>query len=148
MIRTATADDIVPTVALAQAFHNETSYASTEFAPAKVTALFEGLISEERGVLLVAEECGERIGFLAGGIGQDYFGEGLFAFEYGVYVVPSRRGGLAGPRLVQRFLQWSDGLGIRRKHMAISTGIATDRTGALYEHLGATNSGALYSWGL
>ncbi|MCY1197248.1 hypothetical protein D9M72_86100 [compost metagenome] len=148
MIRTATADDIVPTVALAQAFHNETAYASTEFAPAKVTALFEGLIAEERGLLLVAEEGGERIGFLAGGIGEDYFGDGLFAFEYGVYVVPARRGGMAGPRLVQHFLRWSDDLGIRRKHMAISTGIATERTGALYEHLGATNSGALYSWGL
>ncbi|AZS78843.1 GNAT family N-acetyltransferase [Achromobacter spanius] len=147
MIRVATLQDVPAVVALAQAFHRESAYRNTEFLPSKVTDLFSGLLDEPRGTLLVAEEGGVLIGFLSGGIGQDYFGDGLFAFEHGVYVVPERRGGMAGPRLVQAFLSWAEGLGVPRKHMAISTGIATERTGALYQHLGGENTGALYSWG-
>ncbi|CUJ67405.1 GNAT family N-acetyltransferase [Achromobacter sp. 2789STDY5608628] len=148
MIRTATPDDVPAAVLLAQAFHNESAYRARGFSPQKVTSLFTGLLAEERGVLLVADYGGDLIGFVAGGIGQDYFGDDLFAFEYGVYVTPARRGGMAGPNLVKAFLRWADDLGVARKHMAISTGIATDRTGELYKHMGGADSGSLYSWGL
>lgn len=148
MIRVATSYDVPAAVLLAKAFHSETAYRSSKFSVEKVTTLFSGLLSEERGVLLVADDGGELIGFIAGGVGQDYFGDDLFAFEYGVYVVPARRGGLAGPHLVRAFLRWADDIGVTRKHMAISTGIVTDRTGELYKLMGGTDSGSLYSWGL
>lgn len=148
MIRVATLQDVPAAVLLAQAFHAESAYRTSEFMPGKVTELFSGLLAEPRGTLLVVEEGGDLVGFLAAGIGQDYFGDDLFAFEYGVYVTPDRRGGLAGPGLVRAFLRWADGLGVARKHMAISTGIATDRTGDLYLTLGAKSCGALYTWGM
>lgn len=148
MIRVATLQDVPAAVLLAQAFHAESAYRASEFLAGKVTDLFTGLLAEPRGTLLVADEGGGLVGFLAGGIGQDYFGDDLFAFEYGVYVTPERRGGMAGPGLVRAFLRWADDLGVTRKHMAISTGIATVRTGDLYMHLGAEDSGALYTWGL
>lgn len=146
-IRHATQADIPAAVLLAQAFHAETTWRAEVFDPAKVTTLFEALTEAEVGCLLVVEHQGALVGFAAGAIGDNYFGPGQFAFEYGVYLDPAHRGGISGPRLVQAFLDWADGLGVAHKHMAISTGITADRTGALYQRLGGREAGKLYTWG-
>lgn len=147
-IRHATLAEVPVTVMLAQAMHAETAYRNLEFDQAKVTELFTRLVQDEPGCLLVVEKDDVLVGFLAGGIGEDYFGPGQFAFEFGVYLDPRHRGGVCGARLVQAFLAWADSLGVHRKHMAVSTGITTDRTGALYEKLGAERAGNLYTWGM
>ncbi|CAO3887011.1 GNAT family N-acetyltransferase [Achromobacter mucicolens] len=148
MIRHATLADVERLAELARDFHAETRFRDLNFNLDKVVVLFAGLVEEENGLLLAAERDGALIGFLAGGIGEDYFGDDRFSFEYGVYVAPPHRGTIAGAHLARAFLRWSDERGARYKNMAISTDITTDRTGALYESLGGKNVGNLYSWGL
>ncbi len=147
MIRAATFQDIPVAVALAEAMHGETSYRSQRFDWPTVVELFHQLIIIPEGCLFVAEQDDELVGFLAGGIGKNYFGPDLFAFEYGVYLKPGYRRGMAGARLAQTFLDWADSKGVPNKHMAVSTGIETERTGQLYQHLGAREAGRLYTWG-
>lgn len=148
MIRPATLADVERLAELARDFHAETRFRDLNFNLDKVVVLFAGLVEEENGLLLAAERDGELVGFVAGGIGEDYFGDDRFSFEYGIYVKPAHRGSIAGAHLAREFLRWSDERGARYKNMAISTDITTDRTGALYERLGGKNVGNLYSWGL
>ena len=148
MIRHATLADVERLAELARDMHAESRFRELNFNLDKVVVLFAGLVEEENGLLLAAERDGDLVGFVAGGIGEDYFGDDRFSFEYGVYVAPAHRGSMAGPHLAREFLRWSDERGARYKNMAISTDITTDRTGALYERLGGKNVGNLYSWGL
>ncbi|SIT25385.1 GNAT family N-acetyltransferase [Achromobacter sp. MFA1 R4] len=148
MIRHATLADVERLAELARDMHAESRFRELNFNLDKVVVLFAGLVEQENGCMLAVEVGGELVGFLAGGIGEDYFGDDRFSFEYGVYVAPAYRGSMAGPRLVAEFLEWSDERGARYKNMAITTDITTDRTGALYERFGGTNVGNLYSWGL
>lgn len=148
MIRHATLADVERLAELARDMHAESRFRCLNFNLDKVIVLFAGLVEQENGILLAAERDGALIGFLAGGIGEDYFGDDSFSFEYGVYVAPAHRGSIAGARLVGKFLTWSDERGARYKNMAITTDISTERTGALYERFGGKDVGKLYSWGL
>jgi GNAT superfamily N-acetyltransferase len=129
MIRHATHSDINALLPLAAAMHAESRFHALDFDQNKMRALFEHLV-------------------LAGGLAQDFFGNTVAAFEYGVYVAPTRRGSMDGVRLVKTYLAWARGRGAVYINMGVTTGVTTDRTGALYERLGARKVGDLYSWGL
>lgn len=148
MIRHATLADVERLAELARDMHAESRFRDLNFNLDKVVVLFAGLAEQENGCMLAVDIGGELVGFLAGGIGEDYFGDDTFSFEYGVYVAPSHRGSMAGPHLVREFLAWSDARGARYKNMAITTDITTGRTGALYERFGGQNVGNLFTWGL
>ena len=148
MIRHANLADVERLAELARDMHAESRFRDLDFNLDKVVVLFAGLVEQENGLLLAAERDGVLVGFLAGGIGEDYFGDDRFSFEYGVYVAPEHRGSMAGPHLVREFLSWSEERGARYKNMAITTDITTERTGALYVRLGGRDVGKLYSWGL
>ena len=148
MIRHATLADVERLAELARDMHAESRFRELDFNLDKVVVLFAGLVEEDNGILLAAEREGVLIGFVAGGIGEDYFGDDIFSFEYGIYVVPAHRGSMAAPHMVRDFLAWSDERGARYKNMAITTDITTGRTGALYERFGGKDVGKLYSWGL
>jgi GNAT superfamily N-acetyltransferase len=148
MIRHATHSDINALLPLAAAMHAESRFHALDFDQNKMRALFEHLAGNENGCLLTVEHDGALHGVLAGGLAQDFFGNTVAAFEYGVYVAPTRRGSMAGVRLVKTYLAWARGRGAVYINMGVTTGVTTDRTGALYERLGARKVGDLYSWGL
>lgn len=148
MIRHATPTDIPALLTLAKTMHAESRFTILDFDMQKMRSLFEHLEAHENGALLMAESAGTAIGFVAAGIAQDYFGNSVMAFEYGVYVAPAHRGSMAGVRLIKTFLAWARERGVDYINMGVTTGVTTDRTGALYERLGAKKVGDLYSWGL
>lgn len=148
MITHATQEDIPALLAMAAAMHAESRFNVLDFDTQKMRPLFEHLASHENGCLLMAQRDGIAIGFVAAGIAQDFFGQSLMAFEYGVYVVPEHRGSMAGVQLVKTFLCWARARNVHYINMGVTTGVTTDRTGALYERLGAKKVGDLYSWGL
>lgn len=148
MIRAAELSDIAGLLPIAAAMHAESRFRGLDFQGEKMRALFEHLVQSENGCLLVVEHAGALHGVLAGGLAQDFFGETVAAFEYGVYVDPARRGSMDGVRLVKAYLAWARERGAVYINMGVTTGVTTDRTGALYEKLGARKVGDLYSWGL
>ncbi|TYL43910.1 GNAT family N-acetyltransferase [Dickeya sp. ws52] len=148
MIRPATKDDIPALVALGLQMHHESRYRVFSFDEEKCTALAEQLIDVPFGVVLVAEHGGVIVGWMGGGIAEQWFSHDRLAFEYGVFISKEHRGGSAGCRLVKAFIQWAKDTGATEIRMGITTGVNEDRTGALYQKLGFARAGQLYSMGV
>lgn len=146
MIRNATVGDIPALIELGTRMYLESRYAETSpFDEQKCTDLAKQLINAEFGVVLVVEESGQLVGWVAGGIGEQYFSHERMAFEYGVFIAAEHRGGTAGYRLVKAFIDWANNHGARVINMGITTGVHEERTGELYQRLGLARTGSLYS---
>lgn len=146
MIRNATVGDIPALIELGTRMYLESRYAETSpFDEQKCADLAKQLINAEFGVVLVVEESGQLVGWVAGGIGEQYFSHERMAFEYGVFIAAEHRGGTAGYRLVKAFIDWAKNHGARVINMGITTGVHEERTGELYQRLGLARTGSLYS---
>lgn len=146
MIRTATAGDIPALIELGTRMYLESRYSeNSPFDADKCAELAESLIYSPAGCVLVAEKDGQVIGWLGGGIAEQFFSRQLMAFEYGLFVVPEYRGGSAGPRLARAFIEWSKEHGAAVINMGITTGVHAELTGQLYSRLGLQRTGLLYS---
>ncbi|MFA4102314.1 GNAT family N-acetyltransferase [Serratia nevei] len=146
MIRNATAGDIPALIELGARMYLESRYAETSpFDEQKCAELAQHLIAAPDGCVLVAEHGGQVIGWMAGGIAEQWFSRKLMAFEYGLFIAPEHRGGSAGPRLAKTFIAWAADHGAAVINMGITTGVHEERTGAMYERLGLSRAGLLYS---
>ncbi|MFT4466003.1 MAG: N-acetyltransferase family protein [Sodalis sp. (in: enterobacteria)] len=129
MIRAATRDDIPALIAQGARMYQESRYAeNSPFNALKCADLADHLINADAGCVLVTEHNGQIIGWLAGGIGEQWFSRQLMAFEYGVFISPSHRGGSAGARLVKSFIAWAKYHGAAVINMGITTGVHEERT--------------------
>ncbi|HDL7643635.1 TPA: GNAT family N-acetyltransferase [Yersinia enterocolitica] len=146
MIRNATAGDIPALIELGARMYIESRYSqNSPFDEGKCADLARSLISSPGGCLLVAEKDDVVIGWLAGGIAEQWFSRQLMAFEYGLFIAPEHRGATAGPRLAKAFIAWAEDHGAVLINMGITTGVHEERTGDLYSRLGLHRSGLLYS---
>lgn len=146
MIRNATAGDIPALIELGTLMYLESRYSeNSPFDADKCAELAQNLIYSPSGCVLVAEKDGQIIGWLGGGIAEQFFSHQLMAFEYGLFVAPEHRGGSAGPRLARAFIDWSKEHGAAVINMGITTGVHAERTGQLYSRLGLQQTGLLYS---
>lgn len=146
MIRNATTADIPSLIELGTRMYLESRYsANSPFDADKCAELAKSLISSPAGCVLVAEKEGQVVGWLGGGIAEQFFSSQLMAFEYGLFVAPEHRGGSAGPRLARTFIDWAKDHGAAVINMGITTGVHAERTGALYSRLGLQLTGQLYS---
>jgi GNAT superfamily N-acetyltransferase len=146
MVRNAKAGDIPALIELGARMYIESRYSqNSPFDEEKCAELARNLISSPAGCLLVAEKDGAVIGWLAGGIAEQWFSRQLMAFEYGLFIAPEHRGGTAGPRLAKAFITWAEEHGAAIINMGITTGVHEERTGDLYSRLGLSRTGLLYS---
>ncbi|KFC08506.1 hypothetical protein GTGU_01423 [Trabulsiella guamensis ATCC 49490] len=124
----------------------ESRYAqNSPFDADKCAGLARDLITSPAGCVLVVEKDDRVIGWLAGGIAEQWFSRQLMAFEYGLFIAPEHRGGSAGPRLAKSFICWAEEHGAALINMGITTGVHEQRTGELYSRLGLSRTGLLYS---
>lgn len=136
-VRPAQADDVPAIVLLAYWMTSESPrFRRHGFSTVKARALVERLV--ELGGLFVAAEGKELIGFFAGVMNEHFLSEVKVAAEIGVYVLPSRRGTSAFPRLVRAFESWAKNNGAQEIAVGISTGVEPERTVCMYERLGYT----------
>jgi len=146
MIRPAYIEDIPALIVLGERMYLESRYTEhSKFCPDKCAALARQLITSESGCVLVAEKGGEVIGWMAGGIAEQYFSRRLMAFEYGLFISPEHRGSTAGARLVKAFIKWAGDNGAASVSMGITTGVHEERTGALYTRMGLQRTGSIYA---
>lgn len=146
MVRNATAGDIPALIELGTRMYLESRYSqNSPFDADKCAELARSLINSPAGCVLVAEKDDQVIGWLGGGIAEQWFSRQLMAFEYGLFIAPEYRGGSAGPRLARAFIGWAKDHGAALINMGITTGVHEDRTGELYSRLGLHRSGLLYS---
>lgn len=146
MIRHANTGDIPVLIELGMRMYLESQYADTSpFDEQKCADLAKQLIGSPVGCVLVAEKDGQIVGWMAGGIGEQWFSRKLMAFEYGLFIAPGQRGGSAAPRMVKAFIAWAKNNGAAVVNMGITTGVHEERTGTTYERLGLQRFGSLYS---
>jgi len=146
MVRNATAGDIPALIELGTRMYLESRYADTSpFDDQKCAELAGHLINAPSGCVLVAEKDGQIVGWMAGGIGEQWFSRKLMAFEYGLFIAPEHRGSSAAPRMVKAFIGWAKENGAAVVNMGITTGVHEERTGAMYGRLGLQRFGSLYS---
>ncbi len=142
MIRSATHEDIPRLVELGAIMHATTSYSHLPYSPEKTGAFLRSLI-DGAGVMFAAEVGGTIVGGMAGAITDQWFNDDLVAFEYCLFVEPSKRQGLVAMRMVLAFQEWARIKGAKEIHMGVTTGPGSARTARLYSRLGFKFRGPL-----
>jgi len=125
----------------------ESRYRTLPYNGVKFADLIRKLITNPAGLVVVAEKDGALIGAIAGMVTDHYFADAKIAYEFGLYVEPAQRGTLAGYRLAKAYIDWATEQGADQIDMGITTGIAEERTGKMYERLGLKHVGIIFSGG-
>lgn len=136
-IRTATHDDIGALLDIASAMHAESPrFSRLSFSTAKMMQLFLNLIESDAGLLLVAEQGGNITGGFAGMVAPHWFSDDLVASDFGVFILPEYRGGMAAVRMVRAYIAWAKKRSAKLIQLGISTGVMTGETVELYRAIG------------
>lgn len=142
MIRPAKHSDVPRLIELGTLLHATTSYSTMSFCPDKSAAFLHELINGQ-GVVFVAEVRGEVVGGMAGAVTDQWFSNDLIAYDYSLFVEPSKRNGVIAVRLIQAFKEWAKLKGAKQIYMGIGTGVSVEGTTRLYESQGLRNIGPL-----
>ncbi|WP_085701958.1 GNAT family N-acetyltransferase [Pseudomonas sp. B15(2017)] len=142
MIRPAKHSDVPRLVELAILLHSTSDYSTMAFCPEKTGAFFHELINGQ-GVIFVAEVDDVVVGGMAGGVIDQWFSHDLIAYDYSLFVEPSKRNGVLAVRLIQTFKEWARIKGAKQIHMGIGTGVNVESTTRLYESQGLRKIGPL-----
>jgi len=142
MIRPAKHSDVPRLIELGNILHATSNYASMNYCPEKSANFLHDLINGA-GVVFVAEVGGEVVGGMAGGVTDQWFSNDLIAYDYSLFVEPSKRNGVIAIRLIKTFQEWAKIKGAKQIHMGIGTGVNVEGTTRLYESQGLRNIGPL-----
>ena len=142
MIRPAKHSDVPRLIELGTLLHATTSYSTMSFCPDKSAVFLHELINGQ-GVVFVAEVRGEVVGGMAGAVTYQWFSNDLIAYDYSLFVEPSKRNGVIALRLIQAFKEWARLKGAKQIYMGIGTGVSVEGTTRLYESQGLRNIGPL-----
>lgn len=147
MIREATTKDIAEIIRLGEELR-ETSPFVANINPQKARKNLAFFINSKRCLVLVAEHHGEVVGFIVGGIADSWFSDQQMVTDTAFYVRPKYRSYSVG--MVKRLRSWGMQFPkVREITLGISTGLDPDeRTGRLYEHLGLTRVGGMFTQNL
>jgi GNAT superfamily N-acetyltransferase len=94
------------------------------------------LINGQNGVVFAAEIDGVVVGGMAGGIVDQWFNDDLIAYDYSIFIEPSRRSGITAIRLVKAFEEWARIKGAKIVQLGIGTKLNVEGTSKLYQSLG------------
>ncbi|MBD9459116.1 GNAT family N-acetyltransferase [Pseudomonas sp. PDM05] len=143
MIRPAKHSDVPRLIELGTLLHATTSYSTMSFCPDKSAAFLHELINGQQGVAFVAEIRGEVVGGLVAGVIDQWFSNDLIAYDYTLFIDPSKRHGITAIRLIQAFKEWAKIKGAKQIYMGIGTGVSVEGTTELYQSQGFRNIGPL-----
>lgn len=143
MIRPATEQDIPRLMELGALMHAESRFRTVEIVPAKLEQTLRAVIAQ--GGAFVAEQDGVVIGGFLGVVTEYFFSHERMACDLAIFVEPDRRGGIVAAGLIRTFRTWAARQGVKHLELGVSTGVHAEQTGALFERLGLTRQGALYT---
>jgi GNAT superfamily N-acetyltransferase len=149
MIRELNGNDIPAILEMGYDMYSNSSYAVTEWCPAKVAQLCVNLIQQPHMQAWVSEVNGKVVGMFFGMIQEHYFGPTLKSFDLLLYVRPENRGGSHAFKLVKTFIDWSICCGVREDQISVgvTTGDSGDSAVELYKRMGFVESGVILNKG-
>lgn len=147
MIRFATTADIDCIVQMGAAMHAESRFARLPYSIEKCQELVASTIANpEEMVGMVYEQDHAVIGVLLGFIDEHFFTNARVASDVLLYVIPERRGSMAGPRLLDYFTAWAKTKKADLIEVGISTGISVEKSSRLYQRLGYKPVGLVFEY--
>ena len=150
-IRFATLDDVPAFVELARRFHALTRFATYDYNPERVAQQLRATveIGQNRNgthCFFVAEDCqGKPVGGLIGCVEQHFFSDRLVASIIHYDVLPDKRMGGAGLRLLTAFRKWAENRGAVELNAGINSGTDLDKMDRFLCKLGFQPTGGNYS---
>jgi GNAT superfamily N-acetyltransferase len=147
-VRPAHVDDIDTIVEMGAQMVAESRYRGVTYAPEKVAAAMESVIAGNQGAGFVAEVDGAIVGGAFAFLTSPWFSRVPIACDLAVFVAPEHRRNGVAAQLVQAVLWWAKQIGVHHVDLSISTGVEAEATGRLYEKLGGSFVGGIYTWRL
>lgn len=147
-IRLAKMEDIPALVELGRAIHAVTRFKQFEFNPERVAGNLMAVIQDQRGIycFLVAEDAsGVAVGGLVGCLERHVFSDQLVATLVHYDVLPEKRMGGAGLRLLTAFRKWAENRGAFELSAGISSGTDLNKMDRFMRRLGFQLTGGNYS---
>jgi GNAT superfamily N-acetyltransferase len=150
IIRNATFFDIPELLTLADVYVTDevipTGVHSAEWEPELMAHNLMESIKGQSDIVLVACEGPTLVGYLwaASHILAPWSGVKVSS-DYLFYVIPSYRGTLTAMRIIKAYKEWALEQGCAEVRLSIASGIHPERTGALYEAMGFSQSGVVYN---
>lgn len=147
-IRFATAEDVPALVELGRFFHSLTRFKAYDFTAEKVAANLRGMIESKHGThccFVSQDRDGVLIGALIGCVESHFFSDKLVASLIHYDVLPERRMGGAGLRLLTAFKKWAENRGAFEVCVGVNSGVEIDRMDRFLKKLGFQMTGGNYS---
>lgn len=95
---------------------------------------------------LVAVQDGKLIGLFVGVVAPvHWWNQEKHGIDLILYVLPEHRGSTAAVKLLKAWEDCAKASGAKSVRISVASGFSTERTGRLYERLGYTQLGSLYS---
>ena len=153
-IRFATLEDVPAFVEMGKRFHENTRFRIYDYNPSRVADQLRAVIhvgQNEKGThcFLVAEDSqGQSIGGIIGCVEKHFFSDQLVATVIHYDVLPERRMGGAGFRLLAAFRKWAENRGAVELSAGVNSGVALEKMDRFLQRLGFRQTGGNYSLAL
>lgn len=149
MIREMTAGDVDVLVEMGSLMHDESLFKNTVYSPEKCRALGEVILSSDDMLGVVSLSDGQITGFFIGAIHEHYFSACLMSSDLLLYVLPDKRNGLTGVRLIKAYIEWARSRNIEDENIQLgeTAGIDSAVVAKLYGKIGFIPRGTIYRLG-
>lgn len=150
-IRFATPDDVPAFVELGRRFHAMTRFASYTYNPERVAQQLHAVIGigqNKNGThcFFVAEDSqGQPVGGIIGCVEQHFFSDRFVASVIHYDVLPEKRMGGAGLRLLAAFRKWAENRGAVELSAGVNSGVELEKMNRFLQRLGFLQTGGNYS---
>lgn len=149
-IRFATPEDLPSIVEVGQRFHAATRFAAYDYNSNRVANQLRAvLVNPGTHCLLVAADSeGNIVGLLIGCIERHIFSDQPVASVIHYDVLPEKRMGGAGVRLLTAFRKWAENRSAYELSAGVNSGVNLDQTDRFLRRLGFHLTGGNYSLAL
>lgn len=147
-IRFATLEDIPAFVEMARIFHELTRFKEYDYNPERVASNLQAIVENSRAAhcFFVAEDSsGKPVGGLIGCVESHFFSEKLVASLIHYDVLPEKRMGGAGLKLLTAFKKWAENRGAFELSVGINSGTDLQQMDSFLRKLGFEMTGGNYS---
>jgi N-acetylglutamate synthase-like GNAT family acetyltransferase len=150
-IRFATHEDIPVYVELGKQVHSTTRFKQYGYNEERMAQQLKAMVDDTKGThcFFIAEnDKGEPLGWLLGCIESHLFSEHAIASVISYGVVPNKRMGGVGLRLLTAFRKWAENRKAVEINAGVNSGVDLDKMDKFLRKLGFELTGGNYSLGL
>lgn len=136
--------DILVMETLARKMHAEGAFRRLDYDMSKVLAIGQQVLHDPNYFGVLCEHDDETIGLMVCYVTEFYFGRDVIAQDMVLYIDKTRRGGVGGLRMIERYVEWAVEKGAKEIQLGQTVGIDADLVDKLYTHAGFELIGQLY----